>query len=254
MIDQTKAIEAIRDMTKNEAWRDILVNAPGAADLRIALAFYASKFLSTMDQKEKDEYREYREMLERSLNAEELWYLTQEFGRMGVEAAQTHYKELFGKRPLEDQEKAKKAYGELMEKIGREKGVAVGENANPDEGDEEGDGEGSEEGEQPSEDAQPEAAVVQDEAIGDDDDADEGDDGEGVVTEDDVGNFLKGLGISVPENPVQDSAPAAAKAPAGIDYKAIAAAGEKLVKGGIRSRNPKTEPQTPAEPTGAAQA
>ena len=54
MIDKAKVSEAIAAMVKNPDWRDVLVNAPGAANLRIGLAFYASKFLSEMDVKEKE--------------------------------------------------------------------------------------------------------------------------------------------------------------------------------------------------------
>jgi len=98
MIDKAKVTQAVSEMTENPDWKDVLMNAPGAANLRIALAFYASKNLDSMSQQEKDEYREFREMLEAQLNAEELKYLVDSFDRMGVEAAKTHYQELLEKK------------------------------------------------------------------------------------------------------------------------------------------------------------
>ena len=96
MIDKEKVKAAVKEMTEaNQDWKDILLNAPGAANLRIALAFYASKNLDAMSQPEKDEYREFREMLEALLNAEEFKYLAEAFGRMGMDVARDHYNELF---------------------------------------------------------------------------------------------------------------------------------------------------------------
>ena len=95
MIDRQKVKDAIKRMTENNRdWKEILSNAPGAADLRIALAFYASANLETMTQQEKDEYREFREMLEAQLNEEELKYLLESFDRMGMTVARDHYDEL----------------------------------------------------------------------------------------------------------------------------------------------------------------
>ena len=122
MIDKEKAKEAIAEMCKNQDWKDVLSNAPGAAKIRVSLAFYASKNLSEMDQKQKDEYREFREMLERQLNAVELKYLAEEFKRMGVEAAATHYQELFSKKPPEEQTSAEQEYQEIVKKAAEGKG------------------------------------------------------------------------------------------------------------------------------------
>lgn len=97
MIDKDKVTQAVSEMCENPDWRDVLVNAPGAANLRVALAFYASKNLDGMSDQEKDEYRQFREMLESQLNAEELKYLVEEFGRMGVDAAKSHYEDLLRK-------------------------------------------------------------------------------------------------------------------------------------------------------------
>lgn len=119
MIDKSKVQAAISEMIANKDWKEVLFNAPGSANLRIALAFYASKNLPTMDVKEKDEYREFREMLEAQLNAEELKYLTESFARMGVESARTHYQELFSKKTPEEQAEGEKAYERLM---GKDKG------------------------------------------------------------------------------------------------------------------------------------
>lgn len=94
MISKEKVIQACREMIENKDWAEVLSNAPGAAQLRIGLAFYASKNLDSMTQEEKDEYREFREMLESQLNREELKYLAEAFDRMGVEAAKEHYQEL----------------------------------------------------------------------------------------------------------------------------------------------------------------
>ena len=116
MIDKEKAKAAIAEMCKNPDWKEVLSNAPGAANLRIGLAFYASKNLAEMDQKQKDEYREFREMLERQLNAVELKYLAEEFKRMGVEAASTHYNELLSKMPQEEQTAAAEEYQEIVKK------------------------------------------------------------------------------------------------------------------------------------------
>lgn len=98
MIDKAKVSQAVSEMCENPDWKDVLMNAPGAANLRVALAFYASKNLDSMSDQEKDEYREFREMLESQLNEEELKYLVQEFGRMGVDAAKSHYEELLQKK------------------------------------------------------------------------------------------------------------------------------------------------------------
>lgn len=122
MIDKSKVQTAIKEMIANKDWKEVLFNAPGGANLRIALAFYASKNLPTMDVKEKDEYREFREMLEAQLNAEELKYLTESFARMGVESARTHYQELFSKKTPEEQAEGTKAYEELMGKVKGEGG------------------------------------------------------------------------------------------------------------------------------------
>lgn len=121
MIDKAKVKQAISEMTQNPDWADILRYAPGAANLRVALAFYASKNLPEMDQKEKDEYHEFREMLERQLNATELKYLAEEFNRMGVEAAATHYNELFSKKPPEEQADAEAEYKDIMEEARQDK-------------------------------------------------------------------------------------------------------------------------------------
>lgn len=98
MIDKSKVTAAIAEMTENPDWKEILLNAPGAANLRIALAFYASKNLDSMSSQEKDEYREFRESLEAQLNADELKYLADNFKRMGVDAATQHYSELLAKK------------------------------------------------------------------------------------------------------------------------------------------------------------
>lgn len=96
MIDKQKVTEAVLEMTRNNSdWKEILMNAPGAANLRIALAFYASKNLDSMSSPEKDEYREFREQLEAQLNAEELKYLAESFDRMGLDTAKDHYYELY---------------------------------------------------------------------------------------------------------------------------------------------------------------
>ena len=121
MIDKDKVKQAISDMTQNPDWADVLRYAPGAANLRVALAFYASKNLPEMDQKEKDEYHEFREMLERQLNATELKYLAEEFNRMGVEAAATHYNELFSKKTPEEQADAEAEYEDIMEEARQDK-------------------------------------------------------------------------------------------------------------------------------------
>ena len=134
MIDKQKVKEAIAAMTgENEGWRQMLDAAPGAANLRIALAFYASKFLAEMSQQEKDEYREFREMLERQLNAEELKYLEKGFERMGAEAARVHYAELFSKKSPEEQAEGQKAYDELMGKVREATGDDTGRAARPSE-------------------------------------------------------------------------------------------------------------------------
>ena len=98
MIDKEKVKQATLEMTKNADWKEILLNAPGAANLRIALAFYASKNLDAMTSPEKDEYREFREQLEAQLNAEELKYLAESFDRMGLDTAKDHYYELYHKK------------------------------------------------------------------------------------------------------------------------------------------------------------
>lgn len=121
MIDKEKVKQAISDMTQNPDWADVLRYAPGAANLRVALAFYASKNLPEMDQKEKDEYHEFREMLERQLNATELKYLAEEFNRMGVEAAATHYNELFSKKTPEEQADAEAEYKDIMDEARQDK-------------------------------------------------------------------------------------------------------------------------------------
>lgn len=121
MIDKAKVKQAISDMTQNPDWADVLRYAPGAANLRVALAFYASKNLPEMDQKEKDEYHEFREMLERQLNATELKYLAEEFNRMGVEAAATHYNELFSKKTPEEQADAEAEFKDIMESARQDK-------------------------------------------------------------------------------------------------------------------------------------
>lgn len=147
MIDKEKSKAAIASMCENPEWRKVIENAPGAANLRIALAFYASKNLAEMTQREKDEYREFREVLERQLNAEELKYLAEEFGRMGVEAASTHYNELFAKKSPEEQQQGQKAYDDLMAKIraanggGEEKADNPSEAENPPKGETEEDSE-----------------------------------------------------------------------------------------------------------------
>jgi len=120
MIHKDKVTEAIRSMTKNPDWRDVIRYAPGLAAHRIALAFYASKNLSSMDQKEKDEYREFRELLERQLNAKELKYLAEAFARMGVDAARDHYNELFSKKSPDEQAQGQKEYDELADKMREE--------------------------------------------------------------------------------------------------------------------------------------
>lgn len=114
MIDKAKVTEAVSQMTQNPAWEEILLNAPGAAKLRLAVAFYASKFLPQMTTAEKDEYREFREKLESGLNAEELKYLAESFARMGVEAAQQHYAELLASKPAEEQQAASDAYAAMV--------------------------------------------------------------------------------------------------------------------------------------------
>lgn len=121
MIDKDKVKQAISEMTQNPDWADVLRYAPGAANLRVALAFYASKNLPEMDQKEKDEYHEFREMLERQLNATELKYLAEEFNRMGVEAAATHYNELFSKKTPEEQADAEAEFKDIMEEARQDK-------------------------------------------------------------------------------------------------------------------------------------
>lgn len=118
MIDKAKISQAVKDMTANPDWEDVLLNAPGGAQLRIALAFYASKNLDSMNQQEKDEYREFREMLESQLNAEELKYLTEAFGRMGVDAAQQHYQELLSKKGPEPQQGQQPAGGAEQQPAG----------------------------------------------------------------------------------------------------------------------------------------
>lgn len=102
MIDKTKVTAAVTEMTRNDDWAEILLNAPGAANLRIALAFYATKNLPSMSTKEKDEYREFRETLESQLDAEELKYLADSFARMGVDAARDHYNELLAKKTQQE--------------------------------------------------------------------------------------------------------------------------------------------------------
>ena len=121
MIDKEKAKAAIAEMCQNPDWKEVLANAPGAANLRIGLAFYASKNLADMDQKQKDEYREFREMLERQLNAVELKYLAEEFRRMGVEAAASHYAELLAAKPQEEQASAEQEYQEIVKKASEDK-------------------------------------------------------------------------------------------------------------------------------------
>lgn len=145
MFDKQKIVDAGLAMTeRNGDWREILLYAPGNAMLRVGLAFYASQNLKTMDQKEKDEYHEFREMLERHLSAGELKYLTESFSRMGVEKARDHYAELFAKKPQEEQDQGVKEYEEIAKKMtetanasheGPESGS--GENANA-EGSEDG--------------------------------------------------------------------------------------------------------------------
>lgn len=105
MIDKQKVKEATLEMTQNNKdWKEILLGAPGAANLRIALAFYASKNLDSMTSQEKDEYREFREQLEAQLNAEELKYLAESFERMGLDTAKDHYYELYYKKNSESKE------------------------------------------------------------------------------------------------------------------------------------------------------
>jgi len=103
MIDESKVVEAGREMVKNPDWREVLENAPGAAYIRILLAFYASKNLDSMSQQEKDQYREFRETLETQLKAEELKYLSEAFDRMGVQKAHEHYQELYEKQAGQQQ-------------------------------------------------------------------------------------------------------------------------------------------------------
>lgn len=158
MIDKEKAKAAIASMCENPEWKKVIENAPGAANLRIALAFYASKNLSEMTQQEKDEYREFREMLERQLNAEELKYLAEEFGRMGVEAASSHYNELFAKKSPEEQQQGQKAYDDLMAKIRAANNGGDGASGEGAEGSEEDDvEEQSDEGGEATEDEAPTA-------------------------------------------------------------------------------------------------
>lgn len=129
MIDKAKVVEAIKSMKEKGDWGIVLKNAPGAAALRVALAFYASKNLDSMSSSEKDEYREFRETLEQQLNAEELKYLTEAFGYMGVQAAQEHYKELFDKKPPEEQQQGTLAYNEIAKRLGWEgQGSQQGDN------------------------------------------------------------------------------------------------------------------------------
>ena len=176
MIDKEKAKAAIAEMCKNPDWKDVLANAPGAASLRVSLAFYASKNLAEMDQKQKYEYREFREMLERQLNAVELKYLAEEFKRMGVEAAATHYQELLSKKPQEEQAAAAEEYQEIvknaaasknkvsdfMAKYGPDAGKG-GEDGGKEEGHAEKPGEGAVE-EKPEDEQKPEGEETQDEA------------------------------------------------------------------------------------------
>lgn len=176
MIDKEKAKAAIAEMCKNPDWKEVLTNAPGAANLRIGLAFYASKNLSEMDQKQKDEYREFREMLEGQLTAVELKYLAEEFRRMGVEAAATHYQELLSKKPQEEQTAAEQEYQEIVKNAAASKnkvsdfmakyGPDAGKDGNKD-GKEDAPAEKPEEGENgenPEDEQKPEGEETQDEA------------------------------------------------------------------------------------------
>ena len=133
MIDKEKVSAAVKEMTANPDWNEVLMRAPGAANLRIALAFYASKNLDSMSSQEKDEYREFRENLEAQLTAGELKYLSEEFGRMGVDAAKQHYNDLFMKKPPEEQQKGQQEYASL----------GSGGGGAPSGGDQGGDGEDS---------------------------------------------------------------------------------------------------------------
>ena len=99
MFEKEKLKEAIRSMTEgNDDWKAVLRDAPGAARLRVAVAFYANKFLDQMTQQEKDEYREFRENLEAQLDSEELKYLVGAFDRMGAARAVEHYRDLLEKK------------------------------------------------------------------------------------------------------------------------------------------------------------
>ena len=141
MIDKAKVSQAVKDMTANPDWADVLFNAPGGAQLRIELAFYASKNLDSMNQQEKDEYREFREMLESQLSAGELKYLTEAFGRMGVDAAQQHYQELFSKKTPEEQQQGNQEYEAIKNKTssggGENESSENSQNETPDEAQEE---------------------------------------------------------------------------------------------------------------------
>ncbi len=117
MIDKEKIKAAVADMTKNKRWRAVLMDAPGAASMRIALAFYATKNLKDMSVHEQDEYRDFRQMLESRLNAFELKYLAEAFGKMGAEPARVHYEDLFGKKPEAERAEGEKQYAELAAKI-----------------------------------------------------------------------------------------------------------------------------------------
>ena len=109
--DEGKIVQAITELiTKNKDWRKILVNAPGGAALRIGVAFYANRFLNELERVEKEEYREFREMLEQQLTGDELKYLAETFARMGVDKAAEHYNELLSKKDPAEQEEAKQKW------------------------------------------------------------------------------------------------------------------------------------------------
>lgn len=146
MIDLQEAMDAVSSVVdNNDDWRQILMDAPGGAALRLALAFYTSpnldKWLADSKnrgvedavrenaQKHLDEYREFREKLDATLNPTELKYLVESYDRMGSESARDHFKDIFDKLPQEKKDEGERGYADIVSKIEKRRKANGGEDS-----------------------------------------------------------------------------------------------------------------------------
>lgn len=134
MIDKNKVVEsAFETINNNEDWKQVLMDAPPGAQLRICIAFYGAKNKGEWEriakdsslsaderseaQKSLDEYREFREQFTATLNAFDLKYLAENFERMGLESGAQAYREAFEAKPEEERKSASEQYAKLIEDI-----------------------------------------------------------------------------------------------------------------------------------------